>query len=687
MSIWSSLFGKQEIKPAVGGQMISTTELPAELKPYYKDILTKAQALYNDKTDQGYQLYEGATLADFTPEQKQVQSGISGLVGSQAPVYQEAMGMTRDAATPFTTEQVEEYMSPYQQAVTDIEKREATKQYQSNVVPQLAAQAAMTQPFGGSRQAILEGMAADTQQRLLGDIQAKGSAQGYTDAINRLESDRLAKGQGASQLANLGSGQYRAASTELSNLQLVGDEKQKRDQTVLDEAFKQKLEELQFPYDTMGKYQSMVIGAPMGQTTYSKPQAAVMGPSFGQQLIGGLGGLGNIYGSFTGKTIGGQPYTQAGLPVTSKHGGSVGAKIGGGLSTLIKRANGKNIGSPINVDTKIGLDMSQFNPKEGGPANNNEDETFKTNFGINSMDAYQNYILNFAGPYSERFKQSEADLQESNKLMEKDLARDKSYLQADRDNAQFNREQAAFTAMARLGTDQDVTDAPGGGVGQILTMLGKAGPEIGAAEAASRANIRQQDREVGKLEIQYKKAMASGNLELANTYMAQLQALSGEYAKYMTAKAAGLEASGIGDLTPESINDIIGKVGAQTNPNFKLLLTKGATIKGLNDAIPNPLREGATGTWTQNEILVWAQNNARQQMEIAVGKGAVYPNAQLDFEQLITTNIIKLFQNANPTAADVSEGAKKTINDGIVDGVKVPNSTIGNAKNIILGTQ
>ena len=46
-------------------------------------------------------------------------------------------------------------MSPYQQAVTDIEKREATKQFESQVVPELAAKAAMAQPFGGSRQAIL----------------------------------------------------------------------------------------------------------------------------------------------------------------------------------------------------------------------------------------------------------------------------------------------------------------------------------------------------------------------------------------------------------------------------------------------------------------------------------------------------------------------------------------------------
>ena len=658
MSVWSSLFGQQEVKPAVGAQMISTTELPAELKPYYKDILSKAQALYNDRTSEGYTPYTGPTLADFSPEQKQVQSGIAGLVGSQAPVYQEAMGMTREAATPYTTEQIEEYMSPYQQAVTDIEKREATKQYQTQVVPQLASQAATAGSFGGSRQAILEGMASDTQQRLLADLQAKGSAQSYQDAISRLDSDRLVKGQAGTQLANLASTQYTGAASELAGLQLIGEDKQRQTQTALDETFKQYLQEQQYPYDTMGKYQSMVIGAPLGTTTYSKPQAAVMGPSLGQQLTGGLGGLGNIYGAFTGKTIGGQPYNQPA------------AKVGGGIGTLIKRA-------------------------QNGPANNNEeDKTFKTNFGLTKFteeeaqtiepDAYLNYLRNFQGPYTERFKQSEKDLQESNKLMEKDLARDKSYLQADRDNAQFNREQAAFTAMAKLGTDQDVTDAPGGGVGQILTMLGKAGPEIGAAETASRANIKKQDREVGKLEIQYKQAMASGNLELANTYMAQLQALSGEYAKYMTAKAAGLDALGLNDISPESIGDVIKKVGAQTSPDFALLLSQGALIENLNPDIGNPDRKGKAGKWTQNEILAWAQENALQRLQLDSAAGKTFPNTQIAFDNIVTRNIVSLF-TGNEKVADVTEGAKKTIDDGVVDGVKVPISTIGNAKKIILG--
>ena len=523
MSIWSSLFGKQEIKPAVGGQMISTTELPAELKPYYKDILTKAQALYNDRTSQGYQPYIGATLADFTPEQKQVQTGLAGLVGSQAPAYQEAMGMTREAATPFSTEQIEEYMSPYQQAVTDIEKREATKQYQTDVVPQLAAKAAMTQPFGGSRQAILEGMASDTQQRLLSDIQAKGSAQSYQDAISRLDADRLAKGQGASQLANLASSQYKGAASEFAGLQLSGEEQQRQNQTALDEAFKQYLEEQQYPYDTMGKYQSMVIGAPLGQTTYSKPQAAVMGPSFGQQLIGGLGGLGNIYGSFTGRTIGGQDYIQPGQ--------QVGGQTGGGIGSLIKR-------------------------QTNGPAN----DEYVSNWKYDSkLDPWTNYST-ASQNYFKVMGEEEKRLQDIAGLRTEDLNKRKSYLEADRANQQFHREQAAFTAMAKLGTDPDVTDAPGGGAGQLLTMLGKAGPEIGASETARRANIREQEEALLPLQIKYDEARASGNIALANSIMTQMKSISDAYSTRRTAELTGAAHKLSSTLKPKDVQSLAASI-------------------------------------------------------------------------------------------------------------------------------
>ena len=322
MGIISSIFGERPSAPQTGGFTVGA-EIPKELAPYYKDILSKSQALYDDSVSQGYQPYTGPSLAEFTPEQQQAFTGIAGLQGQQAPIYQEAMGMTRDTATPFTTEQVEEYMNPYQQAVVDIEKREATKQFESQVVPQLAAKAAMAQPFGGSRQAILEGMAADTQQRLLGDIQAKGSAQAYQEAIKRLESDRQSKGLAAGQLATMGSNQFKSQLGEIGALQTVGEEKQQLAQQALNEAYGQYIKEQEYPYQQLGRYQSVVTGAPIQQTQYVPPTPP--GPSVGQQLLGGAATMLGTYGAFGGKmpSLFGTPGTAtaasgggiAGLPV------------------------------------------------------------------------------------------------------------------------------------------------------------------------------------------------------------------------------------------------------------------------------------------------------------------------------------------------------------------------------------
>ena len=318
MSILSSILGIGGSQPQpVAGPALATQKIPEELAPYYKDILGKAQALYKEKTAEGFQPYQGPTIAQFTPEQEQAFTGLAGLTGQQAPVFQEAMDMTRAAAAPMTSEQVTEYMSPYQQAVVDIEKREAQKQYESQVVPQLAAQAATTGGFGGSRQAILEGMAADTQQRLLGDIQAKGSQQAYEDAVRRFQTDRQASGQAGAQLAQMAPAQFKAELGEFGALQTVGEQRQRQAQTALDEAFRQYTREQEYPYTTLGRYQATVTGAPIGTTQFAAPTPPP--PTLGQTLIGGLGTAAGLYGQFTGKN-----------PLSL----ITGKKHGGGLSDL-----------------------------------------------------------------------------------------------------------------------------------------------------------------------------------------------------------------------------------------------------------------------------------------------------------------------------------------------------------------
>ena len=303
-SIFSSLFGVGQEKQQQPQAGVISQELPKQVAPYYEKLLKEAEALYKQKMEAGAPTYEGKTIAGFTPEQEQLFTGLQSLQGTQAPKFAEAEALTRGTAAKITPEEVQEYMNPYQQAVVDIEKREAQKQYESTVVPQLAAQAAATGGFGGSRQAILEGMASEAQQRLLGDIQAKGSAQAYQDAMSNIAAQRQREGAAGAQLAQLAPAGFQAQAQELGAIGKVGDVKQQQAQLALDEAYKQFLQEQQFPSEALKEYQSYVQSFPNipTQITRTPPPAQ---PSLAQTLLGGLATGVGTYGAFGGFSPGG----------------------------------------------------------------------------------------------------------------------------------------------------------------------------------------------------------------------------------------------------------------------------------------------------------------------------------------------------------------------------------------------
>ena len=320
MAILSSLFGASQQQAAVGAQPITTSKIPKQLAPYYEDILSKAQALYNKRVEEGFKPYEGPTIAQFTPEQEATFAGIAGLQGQVAPKFAEAEQLTRDAAARITGEQLQEAMSPYQQAVTDIEKRESQKAFEQNVLPKIRAAQVAQGSFGGTRGTLLEAQALADQQQQLADIQAKGSAAAFKDARAALEAERTRMGQGATQLANIAPAALKTGLAELGAQQTVGETKQRQAQTALDEAYRQFLQEKQEPYEAMQKYQAVVTGAPLTTTQFAPPPAP--GPSLGQTLIGGLGTAAGLYGAFTGQN----PLAAVGLAK---------GQTGGGISDLM----------------------------------------------------------------------------------------------------------------------------------------------------------------------------------------------------------------------------------------------------------------------------------------------------------------------------------------------------------------
>ena len=99
MSFLSSIFGIGRGKPS---QTVMTQKLPEEIAPFAKEMLEEAQTLYKQKLKEGYADYKGDTIAGFTPEQKQAMEGIKGLVGTSAPLMDEAIGLTKGLTDHFT---------------------------------------------------------------------------------------------------------------------------------------------------------------------------------------------------------------------------------------------------------------------------------------------------------------------------------------------------------------------------------------------------------------------------------------------------------------------------------------------------------------------------------------------------------------------------------------------------------
>lgn len=116
------------------------------------------------------------------------------------------------------------YMSPYQQAVTDIAKREATTEA-AMLNKQLASQAAKAGAFGGSRFGVEQALLGSKLATNLSDIQTKGSEAAYQAGLGQFNTEQAARQaagvqnlQAALGVQSLGAGQNLQA--QLANQQV-----------------------------------------------------------------------------------------------------------------------------------------------------------------------------------------------------------------------------------------------------------------------------------------------------------------------------------------------------------------------------------------------------------------------------------------------------------------------------------
>ena len=336
MSILSSLLGITRGEPTQTIPTgVQTQEIAKEVAPFIKDILGKGQALYKQRMEEGFVPFEGKTLADVTAEQQQAQEGIRGLVGTQAPAFEEARGLVRGTTAKPTVEGLQEFMSPYQQAVIDVEKRRAQEAFERDTLPKVRQAQIASGAFGGTRGTLLEALALQDQARLLSDIEARGQQQAFESAQRAFEAQKQREAQAAQGLSGLAQTQFGQATRELGQLEAVGREQQQREQQLLDESYQRFLRERAFPEQQLAQYQGVVTGAsPLIGATRTVRTPQQFQPSPLATALGTATGVANIYGAFSNPATF-RPITGVG----AKEGGPViPAEKGteGGLSVIIK---------------------------------------------------------------------------------------------------------------------------------------------------------------------------------------------------------------------------------------------------------------------------------------------------------------------------------------------------------------
>jgi len=343
MGFLSSLFGVGSRTPRTE-TVVQAQKLPEEISPFVKEILKEAQDLYKGEIGRGYDPYTGQMIAPLTGDEQQAMAGISGLVGTTKPFIEEALGTYRTGAEKFTPETAQEYMSPYQRAVTDIEKREAQTAFERTARPAFEKRAVDAGGMSGlgTRAGVEAAEMQRGQSQLLADIEAKGLQSAFQNAQAQFAQQKARERQMAGDVGRTGPALFQAGLAEQGALQTVGQQKRELAQSALDEAYGKFLEERSFPQQTLADYSGMVYGNPLARipsrttTTTGTPGA----PGIGQQMLGlGLTGL-NIYGA---GTMGGTQGFNWGAAGKGMLGGAMRAKGGrlSGLSNLpvVRRQN------------------------------------------------------------------------------------------------------------------------------------------------------------------------------------------------------------------------------------------------------------------------------------------------------------------------------------------------------------
>lgn len=257
--------------PLVGKQTGGSQSLSAWAGPYVTDMLGKGAAL----AEMPFEAYTGPLTAGESDLQTKAFEGLAGLT-----IPTDAMG----AFTPdtFSAEAAQQYMNPYLQAALDPQIAEARRQAEITRLKD-AGRLTRAGSYGGSRQAVLEGMGNRDLGQNLAAITAEGYRTAYDKALEQfnVEQDRGITAQEAANVYGL---------SALQKIADLGAEQRaiEAEGIAADKAAFE--EERDMPYKMVQYQQSLLQNLPLATVDYSYMQ-----PSQLSSVLSGSEGLTQLY--------------------------------------------------------------------------------------------------------------------------------------------------------------------------------------------------------------------------------------------------------------------------------------------------------------------------------------------------------------------------------------------------------
>lgn len=283
-----------------GGDTTTTTstgDLPEYIKPYVTDMLARSKTV----SEQPYQTYNSPRLANFSGDTTAAFQGIRDVAATGTPEVDQAIdttsGIAGYQAGNIPGMDFNAYMNPYRENVLDVQKQRATQTFQEQQAGRDAA-AVAAGAFGGDRRFVQDSLATRDLNQQMQEMDATGLAAAFDRATGLFQQDETNRRLGstlgldaANQMGRLGQQKQDMRLSAAEALSGVGSKMQQRDQAGLDLAYKDFIEQRDWPSKQLSLYSQLLSGTPVTPSTTSTTTEPA--PDFLSQLAGlALGGAG-----------------------------------------------------------------------------------------------------------------------------------------------------------------------------------------------------------------------------------------------------------------------------------------------------------------------------------------------------------------------------------------------------------